>query len=90
MKNTYDGLPGKVSREKNVDQKGETVVEAGSIISREAADKIVRLPDRVIKVEPFLSGGPWPIKEPEMRGNAQLKDIFALGFDPGVFGASDG
>ncbi len=33
--------------------------------------------------------GPWPRKQPEMRGDAQLKDIFAMAFDPGVFGASD-
>lgn len=89
VKNTYDGLVGRISRETIIDQEGKTVVEAGSIITREDAYGLARLPDRMIKVEPFISGGPWPIKQPEMRGNAQLKDIFALGFDPGVFGASD-
>jgi len=89
VKNTYDGLPGRISREEIVDENGETIVEAGSAISREVAYRLARLSDRMIKVEPFISGGPWPVKEPEMRGNAQLKDIFALGFDPGVFGASD-
>jgi len=89
VNNTYDGLVGRVCRETVVDDKGETVVEAGSIITREDAYALARLSDRMITVEPFISGGPWPIKKPEMRGNAQLKDIFALGFDPGVFGASD-
>jgi len=89
VRNSYDGLVGRVSRETIVDKKGKTIVEAGSIITREAAYRLARLSDRMIKVEPFTSGGPWPIKQPEMRGNAQLKDIFPLGFDPGVFGASD-
>lgn len=89
VKNTYDGLPGRRSRETIVDDQGETIVEAGSVITHEAAYRLARLSDRKIKVEPFTSGGPWPIKEPAMTGNAQLKDIFALGFDPGVFGASD-
>jgi len=33
--------------------------------------------------------GPWPMNEPKEAQNPQLKDIFALGLDPGVFGASD-
>ncbi|UCF56746.1 MAG: hypothetical protein JSW15_11865, partial [Deltaproteobacteria bacterium] len=89
VKNTYDGLVGRVSREAILDEKGETIVEAGSVITRPEAYQLARLPDRMIKVEPFISGGPWPIKQPEMRGNAQLKDIFSIGFDPGVLGASD-
>jgi anaerobic selenocysteine-containing dehydrogenase len=89
INNTYDGLPGRVARETILDEKGETVVEAGSVITKEAAYRLARLSDRMIKVEPFISAGPWPIKQPAMTGNAQLKDIFSIGFDPGVFGASD-
>jgi anaerobic selenocysteine-containing dehydrogenase len=89
VQNTYDGLVGRVARETITDEKGGTVVEVGSEISLDTAYALARLPERMVKVEPFNSGGPWPVKEPEMKGNAQLKDIFALGFDPGVFGASD-
>ena len=89
VKNTYDGLVGREIREAILDDKGEVIIEAGSIVTRETAYRIARLPERMIKVKPFISGGPWPIKQPEMKGNAQLKDIFAIGFDPGVFGASD-
>jgi anaerobic selenocysteine-containing dehydrogenase len=33
--------------------------------------------------------GPWPLKDPKETQNPQLKDIFPLGLDPGIFGASD-
>ncbi|MCX5803898.1 MAG: molybdopterin-dependent oxidoreductase [Proteobacteria bacterium] len=89
MKNTWDGLVGRVIRETVHDENGKVIVESGSTITRDIAYALARLPERMIKVEPFVTGGPWPLKEPEIRGNAQLKDIYPLGFDPGVFGASD-
>jgi len=89
VKNTFDGLVGRVLQETVYNEDGKLIIESGSIITRDIAYELARLSERMIKVEPFYSGGPWPIKEPEMKGNAQLKDIFSLGFDPGVFGASD-
>jgi len=89
VSNTYDGLDGRTSRETIYDGDGRLIVEAGSVITRETAHKLACLPHRTIKIEPFVSAGPWPLKEPAIRGDAQLKDIFSLGFDPGVAGASD-
>jgi len=89
LTNTNDGLEGKVSQETVKDSKGNIIVKGGDTITREQAHKLASLPQRMIKVEPFVSAAPWPIKQPEMKGNAQLKDIFAVGLDPGVLGASD-
>lgn len=89
VSNTYDGLEGQIARETIYDKEGKPIVEAGSVITRKTAYKLARLPRRTIKVEPFVSAGPWPPREPALRGDAQLKDIFALGFDPGIVAASD-
>jgi anaerobic selenocysteine-containing dehydrogenase len=89
VKNIYDGLVGRVVRERIEDRNGQVIIEAGQRVTRDQAYQIARLEERMIKVEPFISAGPWPIKEPARRGNANLKDLFALGFDPGIFAASD-
>lgn len=89
VKNTFDGLTGRVIIETVHDKEGRLIVESGSVVTRDIAYELARLPERMIKVEEFKSGGPWPLKDPAMTGNAQLKDIFSIGFDPGVFGASD-
>jgi len=87
--NTYDGLEGLIARETIYDEKGKPIVQVGSKISCDTATELARLPQRKVKVEPFVSAGPWPIHEPTMRGDAQLKDIFSLGFDPGIVASSD-
>jgi len=87
--NTFDGLVGRVVKETVHNKDGRLIVEAGSVVTKEIAYELARLPERMIKVEQFKSGGPWPITEPAMKGNAQLKDIFTVGFDPGVLGSSD-
>ncbi|MFC1932382.1 molybdopterin-dependent oxidoreductase [Chloroflexota bacterium] len=96
VSNKYDGLDGRTARETIYDQNDNIIVQAGSVIGREAALRIARLPHRIIKVEPFVSAGPWPPHDVAFEENAAsnkqhalLKDLFPLGFDPGVAGSSD-
>ncbi len=89
VSNKYDGLDGRIARETIQNQKGRVIVEAGAVISRQEALEIARLPQRTVKVGPFVSAGPWPLHDVDFKQHALLKDIFVLGFDPGVAGSSD-
>jgi anaerobic selenocysteine-containing dehydrogenase len=96
VSNKYDGLDGRTARETVCDQKGKVLVDSGQVIDRETALKIARLPQRQIKVESFVSAGPYPPHDVTFeehaasnKQHALLKDLFALGLDPGVAGSSD-
>ena len=55
VSNTYDGLLGKVSREAVLDDKGDTIVEAGVTITPRHVSKLSQLPaSSTIKVVPLI------------------------------------
>ncbi len=55
VSNSSDGLVGKTTREAVLDDKGNTIVEAGATITPDLAAKLSRLSPRNIKVVPFVS-----------------------------------
>jgi DNA-directed RNA polymerase subunit beta len=55
VNNTYDELVGRRTREAVLDDKGSTVVKAGVNITPKLANKLSELPQRKIKVVPFVS-----------------------------------
>ncbi len=56
VSNTYDNLLGRTTKEAVVNDKGKTVVEAGTAITPRLATALSRLSPRTIKVVPFVSG----------------------------------
>ncbi|MFC1864722.1 DNA-directed RNA polymerase subunit beta [Chloroflexota bacterium] len=55
VSNSYEGLTGKTTREAVLNDKGNTMVEAGAIITPEGASKLSQLPPTMVKVVPFVS-----------------------------------
>ena len=55
VNNTYDELVGRRTREAVLDDKGSTVVKARATITPKLATKLSELPQRKIKVVPFVS-----------------------------------
>ncbi len=55
VSNTYDGLLGKTARETVLDDNGDTIIEANTVITPELATKLSQLSSRTIKVVPFVS-----------------------------------
>jgi len=56
VSNTYDELLGKTPREAVLNDKGNTLIKAGTTITPQLATKLSRLPRRTIEVMPFVSG----------------------------------
>jgi len=55
LSNTYEGLPGKITREAVLNKSGGTVIEAGVTITPQLVTKLRRLSPTTIKVVPFVS-----------------------------------
>ena len=55
VSNSYDGLLGKTVRGAVLDEAGNTLAEAGTIVTSELATKLSQLPPGTIKVVPFVS-----------------------------------
>ena len=56
MSSNGDGLLGRTTREAVLNNKGNTVIEAGVVITPQLVTKLSRLSPRTIKVVPFVSG----------------------------------
>ncbi len=56
MSSNGDGLLGRTTREAVLNNKGNTVIEAGVVITPQLVTKLSRLSSRTIKVVPFVSG----------------------------------
>jgi len=55
VSNTYEGLPGKMTREAVLDDNGNTVIKARATLTPRLVAKLRHLPSRTIKVVPFVS-----------------------------------
>ena len=55
MSNKDSGLKGKTAREAVVDDQGNTIIEAGTVIASDTAQQLSKLPTRKIKMVPFVS-----------------------------------
>jgi DNA-directed RNA polymerase subunit beta len=55
VSNTYEKLVGRTTQEKVVDDKGNTIIDAGVTITPQLATKLSRLSQNTIKVVPFVS-----------------------------------